>query len=247
MKSVEEVRKIIGDVPYMTNDQAQRMTNFIVEHKLKSVIELGFFHGASTCFMANAISGFDGAEIVAIDKERAKTLDPNVENLLKELGLHDKLTVHYEPNSYLWRMMKMLEEDPTPRFDLCYLDGAHNWFVDGFAFFLVDKMLKPGGWIIMDDLEFRYDRSQGLRGTETLANMPQDEKECPQLRKVYELLVKTQPGYGNFREEDNWAFAQKISDSGSGPAQITTEVVIKEKHIGLGAALIKLGKRLGMR
>lgn len=247
MKTVEEIRGIVGDIPYMTNGQAQRITDFIVEHKLSSIIELGVFHGSSTCFMVNAISDVEGSKIVAIDKERARTMDPNVEDLLKKLDLHDKLEIHYEPNSYLWRLMKMLEEDPTPRFDLCYLDGAHNWFVDGFAFFLVNKLLKPGGWIIMDDLEFRYDKSEGLRGTETLANMPKDEKECPQLRKVYELLVKTQPGYGNFREEENWAFAQKISDSSAGEAIVTTEVVVKEKHIGLGAALIKLGRRLGMR
>ena len=246
MKTVEEIRAITGDVPYMTNDQAQRMTNFIIEHKLESIIELGFFHGTSTCFMANAVSGFDNGHIVAIDKERAITLEPNVEVMMQQLDLTDRLTVHYEPTSYLWRLMKMLEEDPTPRFDLCYLDGAHNWFVDGFAFFLIDKLLKPGGWLIMDDLEFRYDRSQGLRGTETLTNMPKDEKECPQLRKVYELLIKTQPGYGNFREEENWAFAQKISTGGSGATQVTTQVIVKEKHIGLGAALIKLGRRLGL-
>ena len=200
---VEDVRATIGDIPYMTLDQAQRMTDHILEHKLSSVIELGCYHGTSTCYIANAVSQLEGGSVTVIDKERAQTLEPNVEGLLQKLGLHDLLTVYYEPNSYLWRLMKMLEEDPTPRFDLCYLDGAHNWFVDGFAFFLVDKLMKPGGWIIMDDLEFRYDRSQGLQGTETLANMPKEERECQQLRKVYELLIKTQPGYGNFREESN--------------------------------------------
>jgi hypothetical protein len=47
---------------------------------------------------------------------------------------------YFEPTSYTWRMMKMLEEDEGPRFDLCYLDGAHSWFVDGFAFFLIDRL-----------------------------------------------------------------------------------------------------------
>jgi predicted O-methyltransferase YrrM len=247
MKTVEEIQSIIGNIPYMTLEQAQMMNDHITQYQLRSVIELGFYHGASTCYIANAISQFEESSIVAIDKERALTLEPNVEGLLEKLDLGEKLQVYYEPNSYLWRLMKMLEENPNPRFDLCYLDGAHNWFVDGFAFFLIDKLLKPGGWIIMDDLEFRYDRSQGLQGTETLKNMPAEERECQQLRKVYELLIKTQPGYGNFREENNWAFAQKLSDGHAGPTQITTELVVKEKHIGLGAALIKLGRRLGMR
>ena len=37
--------------------------------------------------------------------------------------------------------MKMLEDDPEPRFDFCYIDGVHNWADDGFAFFLIDRLL----------------------------------------------------------------------------------------------------------
>ncbi len=44
------------------------------------------------------------------------------------------------------------------------------------------------------------------------------------------------------------AIAQKISESARKATQVTsTEVIVQEKHIGLGAALTKLGKRLGMR
>jgi hypothetical protein len=87
-----------------------------------------------------------------------------------------------------------------------------------------------------------------MRGTDTLKKMPKEERECHQIRNVYELLIKTHPEYGNFREEENWAYAQKISKKRSEYSRnITTEVIIKEKHIGLGAALIKLGNRLGMR
>lgn len=247
MLKPEEVRSRIGNIPYMTIEQANCMTDHITKHKLKSVIELGFYHGASTCYIANAVSQFDDGKVVAIDKLRAKTIDPNVETLLKKLDLGNRVEIFYEDTSYLWRMMKFLEKDPTPCFDLCYLDGAHNWFVDGFAFFLVDKLLKPGGWIILDDLDFCYNNSQGMQGTDSLAAMPSEERECRQVRNVYELLIKTQPGYCNFREEDNWAFAQKSTDTSAGSAQITTEIIVKEKQIGLGSALIKLGKRLGMR
>jgi len=244
--SVEEVCAQLSNAPYMTLEQAHRITSFIKTERLSSVLELGFYHGVSTCYIANAVAEFDG-KVVAIDKERGRTMDPNVEQLLGRIGQRDRVEIYYEKTSYLWRMMRFLEQQPTQRFDLCYLDGAHNWFVDGFAFYLVDKLLKPGGWIILDDLDFCYDNSHAMRGTDALAAMPKEERECLQLRKVWELLIKTQPGYGNFREESNWAFAQKISDSASGPPTITTEVVVKEKHVGLGAALVKLGKRLGMR
>jgi len=92
----------------------------------------------------------------------------------------------------------MLEEDPITRFDFCYVDGAHSWFVDGFAFFLVDRLLMPGGRIIFDDLNWTYVRSPSLKNTEMVINMPQDERETPQVLKVYELLVKTHSSYSDF-------------------------------------------------
>jgi len=231
----------------MTISQAEKITGLIQKNQVRSVLELGFYHGASTCYLANAVSDFDDGVVTCIDKDRARTLEPNVEVLLDKLGLRDRVNVYYEPTSYLWRLMKFLEDDPLPRFDMCYLDGAHSWFVDGFAFLLVDKLLQPGGWIILDDLNWRYEDSPSIRGSETLENMPKDERECYQMRKVYELLIKSHPDYGNYREEDNWAYAQKLSVGHTGTREITTEIVIKEKQVGLGAALMKLGHRLGMR
>lgn len=246
MMTVGEVRQRIGDIPFMTTSQAERITNLIRQHELRSVLELGFYHGVSTCYLANAVATLEGGSITCIDKERAKTLEPNVEVLLERIGQRENVKVYYEPTSYLWRLMKFLEEDPLPQFDFCYLDGAHNWFVDGFAFLLVDKLLRPGGWIVLDDLNWRYEDSPSFRGSESLASMPKEERETYQLRKVYELLIKRHPDYGNFRDEDNWGYAQKLSSSSAGAREITSEVIVNEKHVGLGAALIKLGRRLGL-
>ena len=107
--------------------------------------------------------------------------------------------------------------------------------------------MKPGGWIVFDDLNWRYVDSPAFRGSERLAEMPKDEAECYQIRKIFELLVQQQPGYGEFHEEGNWGIAKKISDSASGPPEIVTKTVIQERRVGLGEALVKLGRRLGMR
>jgi hypothetical protein len=105
--------------------------------------------------------------------------------------------------------MRLLEQDPTPRFDLCYLDGAHDWFVDGFAFFLVDRLLRPNGRIIPDDINWTYAGSPELGHSDKIKQTPEDERTTPQLRRVYDLLVKTHPNYHNFPEEGDWAFAQR--------------------------------------
>jgi predicted O-methyltransferase YrrM len=239
--SNRQIHDLIRGVPHMTLEQADRMRRLIVEERLNDILELGFFHGVSTCYMAHALAEIGGGRITTIDLESARDLVPGIETLLEKVGQRDRVDVHYEPTSYTWRLMKMLEEDPSPRFDLCYLDGAHNWFVDGFAFFLVDRLLKPGGWIVFDDLDWTYAKSPALRDTDMVRNMPADERETPQVRKVYELLAKPHPDYHHFREERDWAFIQKRPDA-TRAAPIRTEVVVRE--VGLGTMLARGVRKL---
>ena len=210
----------------MSLEQAHRITDFIHEHRVSDILELGFAHGVSTCYMAAALAEAEGGSIVTIDRESASRCVPNIEYLLKECGYHDMVTYYYEPTSYTWRLMKSIEENAAPRFDLCYIDGAHTWFVDGFAFFLVDRLLRPGGWIIFDDLDWTYATSPSLRDIEQIQSIPLEERETPQIRKVYELLVKPHPHYNNFRTQDGWAYAQKINDTITGVPTIRQETVV---------------------
>ena len=59
-----------------------------------------------------------------------------------------------EPKSYLWRLMKIIEQNSEPIYDFIFIDGGHDWYTTGYAFFLVDKLLKPGGYILFDDLDW---------------------------------------------------------------------------------------------
>jgi predicted O-methyltransferase YrrM len=219
-----EVKQLVGNTPHMTLAQANRMTEFIYEHKVRDILELGFSRGVSTCYMAAALEESGGGSIVTIDLERARTFTPNIKELLVKCGYSHMVTYYYEPTSYNWRLMKFLEEDATPRFDLCYIDGAHNWFVDGFAFFLVDRLLRLGGWLIFDDLDWTYDTSPALRGTDQVKVMPEDERKTPQVRKVYDLLVKTHSGYGDFRVAHGWGYAHKVSQFSASPVETRREI-----------------------
>lgn len=229
--NAREVRRVIGDVPYMSLAQGERIMEFIRRNRPREILELGFCHGVSTCYMAAALAEQSGGSITTIDLETARHLEPNVEELLTRIGQRERVTCCYEPTSYNWRLMKLLEEGAVPRFDFCYLDGAHNWFVDGFAFFLVDRLLRPDGWIIFDDLHWTYARSLTLAKTDMVKAMPEEEREAPQVQKVFDLLVKSHPCYGEFRTEDGWGYAHKVSASAAELPPVRREYVIKQVPI----------------
>ena len=217
--TLETVRSVVGETPHMTLAQASTITRFIEANDLKDILELGFRYGVSTAYMADQLETMGRGHITAIDLVNARDENPGIETFLPHLALSHRVTRFYEPTSYTWRLMRMLEEDPTPRFDFCYLDGAHDWFVDGFAFFLVDRMLKPGGWIIFDDVNWTFDSSPSWRESERVKNMSLDERHTPQVRQIVDLLVRPHPSYGPVRLEAEWAFVQKLGDPSTPTSQ----------------------------
>ena len=59
--------------------------------------------------------------------------------------------------------------------------------------------------------------------------------------------MKTHPNYHNFRDEGEWAFAQKRTEQASGERTVVQETIVREKYVGLGGAVIELAKRLRRR
>ena len=121
---IETIIDRVEGVPHMNPGQAKEITSIVLENKYQNLLELGFDHGVSTCYLAGALDESGGGRITTIDRESAKDAEPSIETLLESLSLRDRVDVIYEPHSYIWRLMKMLEDDPSPRFDFCFIDGA---------------------------------------------------------------------------------------------------------------------------
>ena len=110
--------------------------------------------------------------------------------------------------------MKIIERQTTqgickPIFVFCYIDSAHTWEVDGLAFFLVDKILKPGRWILFDDLNWTFEESPTNKDTEQVQKMTKDKKTTPQIVKFFSLLVCQHQGFENISIHNQWGWAQK--------------------------------------
>lgn len=67
---------------------------------------------------------------------------------------------HKFNDSYNWNLIKLFKSSGfQPIFDYCFLDGAHTFAIDALSFFLVDKLLKVGGYVDFDDYGWRLRNS----------------------------------------------------------------------------------------
>jgi predicted O-methyltransferase YrrM len=210
---LEDLISAIKDIPYMPPRRGREIYAFVREHQPESVLELGFAHGTSSCYIGSALKANGSGVLLTIDHDRAREREPDIHTLLDRTGLCDWVQPLYTPTSYTWELMRLIEDTPVGewRFDFAFIDGAHTWFVDGFAFYLVDRLLKPGGWILFDDLNWTYAISPTLRDTDFVKALPEEERYTPQIGKVFDLLVRPHPQYDHFRVDKSWGWAQKKS------------------------------------
>ena len=100
-----------------------------------------------------------------------------------------------------------------PIFDFCFIDGSKNWTIDGFAFFLVDKLLRESGTILFDDYGWSYSEHNDKQVTDGISHreMSEDQLHSPNIKLVFQLLVMQHPNYSNFQiDDESWAWARKI-------------------------------------
>jgi predicted O-methyltransferase YrrM len=202
----EEVNRLVAGTKYMSSTQGRLVYEFLVGQKLGRVLELGFAHGKSTCYLAAAADELGGdAHVLTMDRVGVLDREPNIHQLLERCGLANRVTPVIAETSYTWELMKLLDRDPQPRFDFAYIDAGHTWDVTGFGFLLVDRLMAPGGWVLFDDLDWTLASSPTMRER----RIPEEQRTMPQVRKVFELLVRTHPDYEEVHERDGWGWARK--------------------------------------
>lgn len=216
---INTIVKHVGKVPHMIPEQGKLIYELILKNDISNIVELGFAHGTSSCYMAAALDEKGQGSITTIDNQSAKERKPNIDDLIEKTGLGKYINPVYANKSYNWELMKLIEKQTKdgvcePLYDFCYLDGAHNFEIDCAAFVLVDKLLKPGAYILFDDLNWSYAGSPALKDTDWVKAMPQDERETAQIKKLVELVVSQNPNYTDFNIMGEWFMAKK-KDTGA--------------------------------
>ncbi len=226
----DAVARSVQGIPFMSPELGARVYEHIRSSRPADVLELGTAHGVSAAYMAAALEANGGGHLVTVDHAGA-AYDPSPEQVLEQAGLSDRVTIVRRHSSYNWFLKEQIETasdaagNCRPHYDFCYLDGSKNFNIDGLAVVLIEKLLRPDGWLLMDDLEWTYEHNPWILPDgdgKPLGPLSESERTQPHLLAVFELIVKQHPSFTRFVREDAWyGWAQK----GSGAArryEITT-------------------------
>ncbi|MBV9310859.1 MAG: class I SAM-dependent methyltransferase [Solirubrobacterales bacterium] len=214
----DQVARAVEGIPFMTPVLGRRVYDHVRRTRPAEALELGTAHGVSAAYIAAALEANGTGHLTSVDHAGA-SYEPSPHEVLTRAGLEHRVTIVREHSSYNWFLKQQVEQasdeegNCDPRYGFCYLDGAKNFNVDGLAVVLIEKLLVPEGWLLMDDLEWTYEHNPWIVPNEDgkpLGPLSQSELREPHLLAVFELVVKQHPSFTRFIREDGWyGWAQK--------------------------------------
>lgn len=234
----DEVAAAVNGVPVMSVAQGRAIYDHVRETRPEHVLELGTAHGTSACYMAAALDENGSGRITTLDRTVAD-YQPGPEEVLDRAGLRDYVTlVRRDDSSYDWFLKEQVAErsdesgNCEPLYDLCYLDGAHDWTIDGLAVVLVERLLKPGGWLVLDDMTWIGEAGKSCAD---ILGYSDEERAEPHMQAVFDLLVKGNPNFTELRIQGDldWGWARKAPGD---PRRMT----IDTSRTLRGAAVLRL-------
>jgi predicted O-methyltransferase YrrM len=174
----------------MNAARASVLRDLIIQYDAKDIIEIGFYQGKSSLYIAAVLEDLGRGSLVTIDRQTALDHSPNIHDLLAETGLAHRVEPLLAYRSFTWELQKLIGQAPRPQFDLCYFDGGHTWDETGFGFLLIDLLLRPGGVIVFDDMNWTIAGSAAYKAKPAmLARYSDDEAEARNVERVWDLLV----------------------------------------------------------
>lgn len=212
MTHFDQVTEKYGDLSFMNAPRAEVMRKLIAEENASTLLEVGFWKGKSSAYFAAILEDLGRGHLTTIDRKVVENKSPNIRSVLEDLKLSHRVTPIFAERSHTWEMSKMIQQAPRPQFDLCYFDGGHTWDMTALGLVLVDMLLKPGGLLVVDDLNWTIDGSIARHPGEgkNYDEYSADERAAMPVQMAYDIILG-RLGYTDFRIEKRfaWGIARK--------------------------------------
>ncbi|MCW3065976.1 MAG: hypothetical protein JWN32_3148 [Solirubrobacterales bacterium] len=219
----------LRDVQWMTAEQGRKVFDHVVAERCSDVLDVGTCYGCSSAYMAGALQVLGRGRVTTVDTGQFDTESPArewCETVWDRVGVRDLVDpIRIRHSSYAWWLKEAVEAG-VERFDFIYLDGAKNLLLDGPSVVLAQRLLRPGGTLLLDDVPWTHaerDRTFALQFDQYTFTASPEELAEAHVEAVCRLIVEPDPRWDRIRYDEEWAWIRKGAELRSGP--IEREVV----------------------
>lgn len=130
--------------------------------------EVGVGIGATTVELLHVLDGSGDLHLFDfVDKVTELASDVKLDGTYKGVTLHTHGNSRRTYNSYAWTLAQFISSlhrkgQPTKIFDLVYIHGLHLFHHDAAACAILKDMIRPGGYIVLDDMQWTIDGSPSM-------------------------------------------------------------------------------------
>ena len=160
---------VVNNVPIMTDEGIDFLTNYIKENNVKRILEVGTAIGYSAIMMCNVR---DDITVTTIERDKVR-YDEAVKNV-DSFNYNDRINLIYGD---------ALEVEIEGKYDLIFIDAAKAQNIKFFEKYKVN--LDEGGTIITDNMNFH-----GLTFMEDTTNLSRNLKQLVRKLKNYHEFLE---------------------------------------------------------
>jgi len=152
------------------------------------IAEIGVDKGSSSM---KALEILDNADTLDLYDRSSCEFFINIENIKTDVNLNIFSCTDKEYDSYFWEIARLYKKNPVKEiYDVIYLDGAHVYTIDGPTLPLLIQMMKPGGYLILDDIDWTLAKSPTCNTKENRAKFSTEQMKTPHMALLEELFLE---------------------------------------------------------
>ena len=177
-----------------------------------TVAEVGVGIGATSIEMVKMMGGKGSLHLFDFE-DRVSELAADLRNseFCQGLEIVEHGNSRKTFDSYAWTLASMVLSmrnagQSTEAFDFVYLDGAHSYQYDAPSCVILKEMIKPGGYLVFDDMYWSFMKSPVMNPTKKpdIKNHYSDEQlEQPHIEMVVKLFMETDARFKQVYLNDN--------------------------------------------
>jgi predicted O-methyltransferase YrrM len=183
----------------------QHTMDFLRTTRCRMIAEIGIYQGHTSREITKWLNG--EGELHLFD------FDDRVHKVAEDLAKAGHTNVRTFPNSYKlldsynWSLAGLLEQHVEPIYDYVFIDGAHTWAVDALTALLVDRLLRPGGYLDLDDYSWTLGGSPSMRPERfplTAKLYTREQIDALQIKMICDLLIRRDDRYQEVVPDKIW-------------------------------------------